>query len=243
MGSVPSDAGHFATTRWSVVLAAGSPSSSHHEQALGTLCEAYWFPLYAYLRRRGHDTYQAEDYTQAFFARMLEKQYLRDVDPAPGRFRSFLLVALKRFIADQRDRTQALQRGGGRKLLSLDVNRAESRYTLEPVSELSPDRIFEKSWALTVLEQAMVRMEAEFAKSGRQELFDRLSVYLAGKTDAIAYRDVAVELDMNEDAVKSAVYRMRKQYREILRHEIAQTVASSDQVDEEIRDLFAALAY
>ncbi|MFC1763448.1 RNA polymerase sigma factor [Planctomycetota bacterium] len=238
-----SGGGHFATTHWSIILAAGSPESSRYSEALEVLCQTYWFPLYAYLRRRGYDTHLAEDYTQAFFAQMLEKQYLRNVKPAPGRFRSFLLTALKRFIADQHDRTQAVKRGGGRKLLSLDIDAAESRYGLEPVSKLSPEKVFEKSWALTVLEKAMLRIETEFTDSDKQGLFDRLSVYLAGKTDAIAYRDVAIELDMTEDAVKSAVYRLRKRYREILRDEIAQTVSSSDQIDEEIRGLFTALAY
>lgn len=238
-----SDRERFATTRWSIILAAGSPESSRYNESLDVLCQTYWYPLYAYLRRRGHDLHQAEDYTQGFFAQLLEKQYLRKVKPAPGRFRSFLLIALKRFIADQHDRTQTLKRGGNRKLLSLDVDAAENRYRLEPVSELSPDKIFEKSWALTVLEQAMVRMEVEFTHSDKQGLFGRLSVYLAGKTNAIAYREVAAELDMTEEAVKSAVYRMRKQYREILRDEIAQTVSRSDQIDEEIRDLFSALAH
>jgi len=242
MSSTPSGTSRFATTHWSVVLAAGTPDSSHYREALETLCRTYWFPLYAYLRRCGHDTHKAEDYTQAFFAQMLEKNYLCDIKPKPAKFRSFLLVALKRFIADQQGRARAVKRGGGHKMLSLNFEGAESRYALEPASELSPEKVFDKSWVLTLLEQTMTRLETELAGMNKQKLFEILKVYLAGKEVSIPYRDLAVQLDMTEGAVKAAVYRLRRRYREILRDEIAQTVTTGDQIDDEIRGLFATLA-
>ena len=146
----PRGRSRFATTHWSVVLAAGSPESSHYQQALETLCKTYWFPLYAYLRRHGYDTHEAEEYTQAFFARILEKQNLRLADPQRGKFRSFLLATLKHFLADERDRARAKKRGGGHRILSIDLEEAESQYALEPTDKLSPDKLFDKSWALTV---------------------------------------------------------------------------------------------
>lgn len=242
MSPTPSGSSRFATTRWSVVLAAGQPGSSRYRQALETLCGTYWFPLYAYLRRQGYDSHQAKDYTQAFFAQMLEKQYLSQVEPKPGKFRSFLLAALKHFLANELDHIKALKRGGGRKVISLNVQSAEKQYTLEPAHELSPEKLFEKSWALTILERTMDRLEAELASMNKQKVFDRLRFCLAGDKGSVPYREVAGELDMTEGAVKVAVHRMRMCYRELLRDEIAQTVSNPEQVDEEIRALFAALA-
>lgn len=242
MDPTPSSNSSFATTRWSVVLAACRSSSPHYEEALSSLCHTYWFPLYAYLRRRGYDPNQAEDYIQSFFAQMLEKQYLREVEPSRGKFRSFLLVALRRFVSDQHDRDQALKRGGGHNRLFIDLESAEGRYSLEPVSDLSPERVFEKSWALAVLEQTTARLEAEFKSMNKQKLFSRLRVYLGGEGDSAPYRNAAADLDMTEDAVKSAVYRLRRRYRQLLRNEIAQTVISNEQIDEEIQDLFAAVS-
>lgn len=239
----PPGTSRFATTHWSVVLAAGSPSSSHYQEALGTLCRTYWFPLYAYLRRNGYDTHQAEDHTQAFFTYLLEKRGLRVVDPERGKFRSFLLATLKHFVADERDRARAQKRGGGRKILPLDFENAETRYSFEPAHQLSPEKLFEKSWALTVLARTMARLKAESVSTNKQKLFDRLKIYLTAKRDSIPYRDVAAELDMTEGAVKVAVHRLRTRYRELLRDEIAQTVAAEGEIDEEIRDLFTALAY
>jgi len=225
------------------VLAAGKSSSPDQKQALETLCQSYWFPLYAYLRRRGYDSHQAEDYTQGFFADMLEKHDLRAADPKCGKFRSFLLATLKHFIADERDRARAKKRGGGRKLLSLDFQDAESQYVLEPVDQLSPEKLFEKSWALTVLDQTMARLKAEFTRRNKQELFDHLKVYLTTEKDAIPYRNMAVELKMTEGSVRVAVHRLRRQYRKLLRDEVAQTVADEGQIDEEMGYLFAALAH
>lgn len=238
-----SGAGRFATTHWSVVLQAGQPGAPGYQQALETLCRGYWFPLYAYLRRHGYDSHQAEDYTQAFFCRVLEKQVLRSADSKRGRFRSFLLATLKNFLADERDRARAQKRGGGRKLLSIDFNQAENQYALEPADRLSPEKLFDKSWALTVLERTMACLKTELAGKNKKELFDHLKIYLTAEKGSIPYRDTAAELNMTEAAVRTAVHRLRRHYRKSLRDEIAQTVTSEDQIDEEIDDLFAALTY
>lgn len=238
-----SGAGRFATTHWSVVLQAGQPEAPGYQQALETLCRGYWFPLYAYLRRHGYDSHQAEDYTQAFFCRVLEKQVLRLADSKRGRFRSFLLATLKNFLADERDRARAQKRGGGRKLLSIDFNEAENQYALEPADRLSPEKLFDKSWALTVLERTMACLKTELAGKNKKELFDHLKIYLTAEKDSIPYRDTAAELNMTEAAVRTAVHRLRRHYRKSLRDEIAQTVTNEDQIDEEINDLFAALTY
>ncbi len=239
--AAPGD-GRFATTHWSVVLSAARPESAHYQQALESLCRTYWFPLYAYLRRHGYDTHQAEDHTQAFLASLLEKHGLRLAEPKRGKFRSFLLAALKHFIANERARAGARKRGGGLKALSLDCENAEAQYALEPRDELSPEKLYERSWAMTVLDRAMTRLQAEAAGAKKQEQFDCLKTYLTASEDAAAYREAAVKLGTTEGAVKVAVHRLRKRYRELLRDEIAQTVASQGEIDEEIRHLFDALA-
>jgi len=235
-------AGRFATTHWSVVLAAGEPDSTRHRQALEALCRTYWFPLYVYLRRQGNDAGQAEDYTQAFLAFLLEKQALSKADPKRGRFRSFLLASLKNFLANERARAAALKRGGGRKVLSLDIENAERRYALKPVDESSPEKLFERSWALTVLDRTMDRLQSEAATAQKQKLFAALRVYLTADKSSVPYRRMAAELNMSEGAVRVAAHRQRRRYRELLRDEIAQTVTTEEQIDQEIRDLFAALA-
>jgi RNA polymerase sigma factor (sigma-70 family) len=239
----PSNRPRFATTHWSVVLAAGKSSSPHQKQALETLCQGYWYPLYAYLRRRGHGIHQAEDYAQAFFAHILEKHDLQTADPKYGKFRSFLLIRLKCFLSDERDRAHARKRGGGRKILSLGFQNAEDQYAIEPADRLSPEILFEKFWALTVLERTMDRLEAEIANKNKQKLFDHLKVYLTTEKDVIPYQDMATELKMTEGSVRVAVHRLRRQYRKLLREEIGQTVAAKGQIDEEIGYLFAALAH
>lgn len=234
--------GRFATTHWSVVRAAGKSSSPRYKEAMGTLCKIYWFPLYAYLRRHGYNNNQAEEHTQAFFAQLLEKHGLRSADPKQGKFRTFLLIALKYFLANERDRARAKKRGGGRKVLSLNFENAENRYALEPSHELSPENLFERSWALAVLERTMNRLQAEAVKTKKQKLLEHLKVYLTAKKSPVPYHEAAEELGMSEGAVKVAVHRLRRRYRKLLRDEIAQTVATEEQIDEEIRDLFAALA-
>ncbi len=233
----------FATTHWSVVLAAGKSSSPDQKQALETLCRGYWFPLYAYLRQRGYSTHQAEDYTQAFFTHILEKHDLQTADPKYGKFRSFLLIRLKYFLSDERDRAKAKKRGGGRKIICLGFQNAEDQYTLEPADQLSPEKLFEKSWALTVLERTMERLENEMAKKDKKKLFEHLKIYLTTEKDIIPYRNMAKKLKMAEGSVRVTVHRLRRRYRKILRDEIAQTVADEDQIDEEMGHLFDALAH
>jgi RNA polymerase sigma factor (sigma-70 family) len=222
-------------------MAASDSSLAKHEPALATLCQTYWFPLYVYLRRRGYDSHQAEDYTQGFFAGILERKGLQKADPKYGKFRSFLLASLKNFLADEWDRDHAQKRGGDKKVLSLDFDVAASRYDQEPGHQMSPEKLFERSWALTVLTRAMDRLKAEATVSDKQQLFDCLKIYLTAEKDAVPYKDVAAKLNMTAGAVKVAVHRLRRRYRELVRDEIAQTVTTEAQIDEEIRDLFAAL--
>jgi len=242
-GSAPHGQGRFATTHWSVVRAAGRPDSVHYRQALETLCQTYWFPLYAYLRRHGNSSNGAEEYTQAFFAHLLEKDSVRLADPDRGKFRSFLLASLKHFLSDRRDYEQALKRGGGRKIFSLDFESAETQYALEPAERLTPERLFERSWAMTVLDKAMARLEGEATSEKKKQLFEHLKVYLTAKKDGMPYNEVGEKLGMSEGTVRVAVHRLRRRYREVLRDEIAQTVSSEEEIDQEIRDLFTALAH
>ncbi len=231
----------FTTTHWSVVLAAGNQSSPDYTRALSALCETYWYPLYAYLRRRGYDKQQAEDYTQDFFAALLERQGLGKADPKLGKFRSFLLASLKNFLADEWGRKQAQKRGGGIKVSSLDFDDGDTRYSREPVDDLSAEKLFERSWAQAILAQTLTRLKAEFAAEGRQDLFEHLKTYLTAGEIA-SYRDAAAALNMTEGAVKVAVHRLRRRYGELVRREIAQTVATAEQIEEEMNALYAALS-
>lgn len=234
--------GRFSTTHWSMVLAAGDFASAGSRDALERLCRTYWFPLYTYLRRRGYDTHQAEDCTQAFFAGLLERGSLGRASPERGKFRSFLLSSLNYFLADERDRAGAQKRGGGKDIVSLDIEDAETRYRLEPAHDLTPEKLFERSWSLTVLGNAMARLKTEFTKAGKLHTFECLKLHLPAGRGPASYETVAAKLGMSEAAVKAAVHRLRHRYRQLVRDEIAQTVSTPDQVDEEIRDLFAALA-
>ena len=224
-----------------MVLAAGKGASPDADAALASLCQTYWYPLYAFVRRLGHQPADAQDLTQEFFARLLEKQYLRAADPERGRFRSFLLSAVKHFLSKERDRAKAHKRGGGRKVLPLDFEAGESRYSLEPTHEITAEKVYERRWALTLLDQVFARLRDEFDRAGKRNEFDRLKVYLTGGAATLSYRDVAAELGMTEGAVKVAVHRLRRRYRDLVREEIAQTVAGPEDVDEELRHLFAAL--
>lgn len=232
----------FATTHWSVILAAGNQSSPNYTRALSTLCETYWLPIYAYLRRRGYNRQQAEDYTQSFFTSLLERQGIGKADPERGKFRSFLLASLKHFLADEWDRTEAQKRGGGRKALALDIDDGETRYSREPVDTLSPEKIFERYWAQAVLKQAMNRLKAEYVNADKQQLFEHLKAYLTMEQGSMSYHSVAARLNMTEGAVKVAVYRLRQRYGELVREEIAQTVTTTEQIEDEIRELYSALA-
>ena len=229
----------FPTTRWSMVVAAGDPHRKEAQSALAALCENYWYPLYAYLRRRGYAADQAQDLTQDFFIRMLEGRYLDRADPEKGRFRSFLLTSLKFFVADERDRQRARKRGGGA-VMSLEFSSGEERYQREPAHDETPERIFERRWALAVLDRVMEKLRDECVRHGRPEHFQRLKVFLLGQSDA-PYAALAHEMNTSEGALKVAIHRLRKRYRELFRQEIADTVADPAEVESELRFLAAVL--
>jgi RNA polymerase sigma factor (sigma-70 family) len=240
--SGPGSARRFATTRWSLVLAAGKRNSPQSAAALAALCETYWYPLYAYVRRRGHDADEAQDLTQAFFARLLEKNDLAAAQRERGKFRSFLLTSLKHFLANEWDRGRAKKRGGDRSPVSIDFGIAEDRYRREPSHELTAEKIFDRRWAFVILEQVLTHLQEESGRAGKSELFDRLKVFLTGEKPAGSYDQLASELEMSAGAIKVAVHRLRRRYRELLRAEIGQTVADPDEIEQEIRDLFTAIS-
>ncbi len=233
--------GIFATTHWSVVLAARETDAPQAAAALEKLCRTYWYPLYAYLRRRGYGEHDAQDLTQGFFAHLFERDWLQRVAREKGRFRSFLLASLNYFLADQRDRASAQKRGGGRPIISFDAHEAEERYRLEPVDERSPDKLFERRWAMTLLDQVLARLAQEFSAAGKRDLFNRLQPFLVEGTGEKTYAEIAHASGMTEEALKKAVQRMRRRYHQLFREEIAQTVAGPDEVEEELRHLCAVL--
>jgi len=232
----------FATTHWTVVLAAGRRSTPQSDRALEELCRAYWFPLYAYVRRRGHTKEDAEDLTQAFFARFLEKNYLEGLSAERGRFRAFLLASLKHFLANEWDKSQRQKRGGHVPHLSLDWQTADTRFQIVDPAEPSPDRAFDREWAVALLERVIARLRDECAAAGKGARFEHLKPFLTSGTGATPYTDAAGALGMEEAAVRAAVHRLRKRYRQLLREEIAQTLADATQVDEEMRALFGAFS-
>jgi RNA polymerase sigma-70 factor (ECF subfamily) len=232
----------FTTTHWSVVLAAGDTRSPDQAQALEKLCRAYWYPLYAFVRRQGFNAADAQDLTQEFFARLLAKNYLRQVAPHKGRFRSFLIAALKHFLANEWDKARTLKRGGDASFLSLDDANTEARYALEPDDTLSAEKLFARRWALTVLEQVLARLRADYVAAGKDVLFERLKRCLTGEENMAPYAQLARELQMTEGAIKVAVHRLRERYGALLRAEIAQTVDRSEDVDEELRYLLSAVS-
>jgi RNA polymerase sigma factor (sigma-70 family) len=233
--------GRFTTTHWSLVLAAAGTEDSRGREALARLCQVYWYPLYAFVRRQGRSPHDAQDLTQEFFARLLEKEYLGDVDRSKGKFRSFLLTALKHFLSKERDRCNTLKRGGGHTLVPLDTLCAEDRYRREPEDNATPEKLFERRWALTLLERVLTRLGDEHAATGRRAMFEQLQGCLTGDRNLLPYTELAGRLTMTEGAVKVAVHRLRQRYRGVLREEIAQTVADSAEIDDEIKELFSAL--
>jgi RNA polymerase sigma factor (sigma-70 family) len=237
----PRSAAEFATTHWSVVLEAGRSPRQDADQALATLCQGYWYPLYAYVRRHVRDAAEAQDLTQEFFARLLEKDLLAGATPERGRFRSFLLTAMKNFLANQWHRARAQKRGGRRPVLSLDFEAGDSRYGLEPSHDLTPERLYERKWALTLLDRVLGRLREEYSAAGKGAPFELLRPLLGGGRAVAAYADIARQLGMTEGAAKVAAHRMRKRYRILLRHELAQTVVDPADVDDEICWLFKAL--
>jgi RNA polymerase sigma factor (sigma-70 family) len=235
-----SGAAAFTTTHWSVVLAAQG-ESTEADAALEKLCRTYWWPLYGFVRREGYKPEEAQDLTQAFFARLLERRDLETVRQERGRLRSYLLASLKNFLSKARDRELAIKRGEGRPLVSLEDLLARERADQEPAHKLSADRIYERRWALTLLEQVLARLGAEYEAAGKLPLFDRLKELLAGESGQPSQAKIAEELQMTENAVKQAFHRLRYRYRQLLHEEIAHTVAVPDDVEDELRHFMAVL--
>jgi RNA polymerase sigma-70 factor (ECF subfamily) len=236
-------AGRFEATRWSIVLAAKNAKdndTTRGHDALGKLCAAYWYPLYAFVRREGKSPHDAQDLTQGFFALLLEKNWLDGVEQSRGRFRSWLLAAMKHFLANEWDKSRAQKRGGGQMLIPLDASDAESRYAHEPADLATADKLFDRRWALTLLDQVLVRLRAEFSSAGKAKHFDALKGALTG--NKTPYAEIAAQLAMSEGGVKVAVHRLRERYRDVIRAEIAETVETPAEVDDELRHLLAALS-
>ncbi len=234
-------ANEFRSTHWSLVVCAGNRQDSQANKALAALCQRYWLPLYAFARRRVADQHEAQDLTQDFFARLLEKNVLASASPDRGRFRSFLLTALKNFLANEWDRTQAQKRGGRHELLSLNWAEGESQLNLEPAHDLTAERLFDRQWVLTLLDHVVSRLQAEFVDAGKERQFEALKGTLTGERPDTAYSAIADELGMTEDAVRQAAHRMKKRYRELLRAEVAETVLDPADLEDEIRQLFEIL--
>ena len=223
------------------MLRAGTDSASG-AQALDQLCRTYWYPLYAFVRRKGHGPHDAQDLTQAFFTRLLEKNYVAQADRERGRFRTYLLAALTHFLMDEWDKTRRLKRGGGREIISFDAGSAEERYRLEPIDQLDAAKLYERRWVTTLFDKVLARLEQEFRESGKGVLFEGLKGSLLAEERGLSYAQIGTPLGLKEDAVKQAVHRMRRRYRELFREEIAQTVASPGEVEDELKHLFAVLS-
>jgi len=232
----------FHATHWTMVLKAGMASSEQAEEALQRLCETYWYPLYAFVRRRGYSPHDAEDLTQAFFARLLEKRDLASVDREKGRFRSFLLASMKHFLANEWKKGQTQKRGGGQTVLSLDYQSAEQNYAIEPADDWTPEKLFQRRWALTVLERVLSALRTEMVAANKEAAFDAVKDTISGGRGERPLSEVAAELGMTEGALKVWVHRLRKRYRELLMAEVSHTLADAENVEDELRGLFSALS-
>lgn len=237
---LPQGDARFRTTHWSIVLAAGDLQHDDCESALARLCSEYWYPVYAFVRRKVNDPHQASDLAQAFFAKLLEKNYLGDARQERGRFRTFLLTAVQRFMANEWAKTRALKRGGGQLAWSLDVAAGEQRFTAEMVHDANPEREFDRRWALQLLQLVGQRLEDEYRRAGKLAQFELLRPLATGASDG-SYEVVAERLELNPGAARQAVFRLRRRYRELIREEISHTVADPSEIDQEIRHLFDAL--
>jgi RNA polymerase sigma-70 factor (ECF subfamily) len=227
---------------WMTVAEAGRQDGSVQSQkALEKLCRTYWYPLYVFLRRQGKSPQDAEDLTQSFFGHMLEKHALRSADQERGKFRTFLLTSLKNFVTDQWKKDSAQKRGGGARLIELDAEVAENRYKFEPVELLDPEKLFERRWAMTLLDEVLAQLESEYALKGKRDLFAAIQPFLLDKKTEIPQSQLATKLGMKESTLNTEVFRLRSRYRELFREEIAQTVSNAEQVEGEMRDLFAAI--
>jgi RNA polymerase sigma-70 factor (ECF subfamily) len=232
----------FVTTHWSEVLAAGDGDSAEARPALARLCRSYWFPIYAFIRKRGYSPEGAQDLTQQFFANFLEKNYVARAARERGRFRAFLMSSVQNFLHNEYHRLQAQKRGGGKAWLSLDQTRAEERYKIEPVEESDPAKAFEQRWAATLLDNVLTRLRTEFAQGDRGGLFEALQAHLWGDSDSVPYGNLAQQYELSIGNIKVIAYRLRQRYRDILREEIAHTVAQPGEVDEEIRYLMRVVS-
>ncbi|MBN2319305.1 MAG: sigma-70 family RNA polymerase sigma factor [Acidobacteria bacterium] len=239
--SKPRGASRFNETHWTTVIAAGQKDSKAGD-ALQKLCQVYWYPLYAFVRRQGHSRQDAEDLTQAFFAQLLARDDLATVDREKGRFRSFLLASMKHFLMNEWDKARAQKRGGGKQILSIDFEDSESKYSVEPTHNITPDKLYDRRWAMTVLDRVTARLREEMCAEGRREQFEQMKIFLAGGKGEIRYAKVAENLGISEISVKTAVHRLRKRYRRLLHAEIANTVETKQDVEQELRYLLAALA-
>jgi len=234
--------GAFHTTHWSVVLAAGQEDSSQAAEALETFCRTYWYPLYAYIRRRGYSPADAQDLTQEFFARLLKENYPGQADRAKGKFRSFLLLTLNHFLSDAHAQATTRKHGGGQNIVSLDDQAPEERYRLEAANDVSPDKLFELRWARTILNNALLRLRAEFVSAGKADSYEVLKAFEPGEQKTISYADAAARLGASESAVKAMIHRLRQRHRELVREEIAHTVSTEAEVDEELHYLIAVIS-
>jgi DNA-directed RNA polymerase specialized sigma24 family protein len=232
----------WATTSWTQVLAARDAPSLESRQALEALCQAYWYPIYVFVRGQGFDPEAARDLTQAYFALLIEKGYLEDFDPSLGRFRVFLRASIKHFLSKEREKGRAWKRGGHTQIVSLDVEEVEGRYRMEPVDRLTPEEIYERRWALTLLERVLGELRQEFEGEGREPEFERLKGFLTGEEPRVPYREVAAALSTSEAAVKTSVHRLRQRFGHLLRQQIAETVAGPEDVDDEVRHLLGVIA-
>lgn len=232
----------FHTTSWTLVQDAAVHPTADSRQALATLCQSYWHPVYAFIRRNGYDQDQAQDLSQGFFALLLEKNILLRADQKRGRFRSFLLTAVKYFLANEWDRAHALKRGGGQVAVPMDLVEAERWYAPAAVEEATPESLFERRWALSVLERVVVKLRAEFTAAGRADQFDALYLFLSHESEGSPYSEVAGQMGMSAGALRMAVHRMRRRYRKLLRAEIAETVSTPEETEDEIRFLLATLS-
>jgi RNA polymerase sigma-70 factor (ECF subfamily) len=241
LSSTAVPAGQFAPTHWTVILQAKG-ETARAQVALEQLCQTYWPPVYAFIRRQGHNPHDAEDLTQEFFTRLLHKDYLDGVDRAKGKFRSFLLAAVKNFLANEWHKANAIKRGGGQKVISIDARAAESSCCIDLPHELTADKVFERRWATMLLEVTLARLREEYVVAGKGETFEALKATLTGERGSIGYAEIASNLKTTEGNIKVAVHRLRGRYRDLLREEISNTVTAASDVDEELRNLFAVLS-
>jgi RNA polymerase sigma factor (sigma-70 family) len=231
----------FLTTQWSRVLNARDKHCPQSDQALADLCERYWFPLYAFVRHQGHDSHQSMDLTQGFFARLLEKHWLDSIDHQKGRFRNFLMAAMKHYVSDERAKSKALKRGGGKCIRSLNQDTAETRYQIDPADPSTPEQFFERQWALALLEQVLTVLQEDYAQKGKADIFECLKQCLSGQRHSLDYTALAHQLETSEGNVRILVHRLKTDYRSTLRDCIAETVSSPEEIDQELQDIKAIL--